>query len=52
VASGENGPDIRPVVMVGDDLLRVFREGKDAAEQADPPEISWVPPSIRSRTNR
>jgi len=32
VASGENGPDIRPVVMVGDDLLRVFREGKDAAE--------------------
>jgi len=43
VASGENGPDIRPVVMVGDDLLRVFREGKDAAEQADPPEISLGP---------
>ena len=29
--------------MVGDDLLRVFREGKDAAEQADPPEISLGP---------
>ena len=37
VASGEIGPDLRPAVMVGDDLLRVFQEGKDAAEQADPP---------------
>jgi hypothetical protein len=43
VASGENGPDLRPVVMVGDDLLRVFQEGKDAAEQVDPPEISLGP---------
>ena len=39
VASGEN-PPVRPAVLVGDDLLRIFQEGKDAAEQADPPEIS------------
>ncbi len=26
--------------MLGDDLLRIFQEGKDAAEQANPPEIS------------
>jgi hypothetical protein len=31
---------VRPAVLVGDDLLRIFQEGKDAAEQADPPEIS------------
>ena len=31
---------MRPAVLVGDDLLRIFQEGKDAAEQADPPEIS------------
>src|SRR4029453_8451089 len=43
VASGENGLDVRPAVMVGDDLLRVFQEGKDAAEQADPPEITLGP---------
>ena len=43
VASGEIGPDVRPAVMVGDDLLRVFQEGKDAAEQADPPEIGLGP---------
>ena len=43
VASGEIGPDLRPAVMVGDDLLRVFQEGKDAAEQADPPDISLGP---------
>jgi hypothetical protein len=40
VASGENSPGVRPAVMIGDDLLRVFQEGKDAAEQADPPELS------------
>ena len=40
VAGGENSPGVRPAVMIGDDLLRVFQEGKDAAEQADPPEIS------------
>ena len=40
VASGENSPAVRPAVMAGDDLLRIFQEGKDAAEQADPPEIS------------
>ena len=43
VASGQTGPDIQPAVMVGDDLIRVFQEGKDAAEQADPPEISLGP---------
>ena len=43
VASGENAPTIRPAVMVGDDLLRVFQEAKDAAEQVDPPEISLGP---------
>jgi hypothetical protein len=39
VASGEDSK-VRPAVLVGDDLLRIFQEGKDAAEQADPPEIS------------
>jgi len=42
-ASGENAPPIRPAIMVGEDLLRVFQEGKDAAEQVDPPEISLGP---------
>jgi hypothetical protein len=40
VASGQTVPDLQPAVMIGDDLIRVFQEGKDAAEQADPPEIS------------
>ena len=40
VASGENSPGVHPAVMMGDDLLRIFQEGKDAAEQAAPPEIS------------
>ena len=39
VASGEDSK-VRPAVLVGDDLLRIFQEGKDAAEQVDPPEIS------------
>ena len=39
VASGEDSK-VRPAVLVGDDLLRIFQEGKDAAEQADPAEIS------------
>ena len=39
VASGEDSK-VRPAVLVGDDLLRIFQEGKDAAEQAAPPEIS------------
>lgn len=43
VTSGEMVPNIRPAVLVGDDLLRMFQEGKDAAEQADPPEISLGP---------
>jgi hypothetical protein len=38
-ASGEDSK-VRAAVLVGDDLLRIFQEGKDAAEQADPPEIS------------
>ena len=38
-ASGEDSR-VRPAILVGDDLLRIFQEGKDAAEQADPPEIS------------
>ena len=40
VASGEDSRAVRPAVLVGDDLLRIFQEAKDAAEQADPPEIS------------
>jgi hypothetical protein len=40
VASGENSQAVRPTVLVGDDLLRIFQDGKDAAEQVDPPEIS------------
>jgi hypothetical protein len=40
VASSENPSAVHPAVLVGDDLLRIFQEGKDAAEQADPPEIS------------
>jgi uncharacterized protein YbjT (DUF2867 family) len=40
VASGENSPGVRPAIMIGDDLIRIFQEGKDAAEQADPPELS------------
>ena len=43
VASGENFATVRPAAMVGDDLLRIFQEGKDAAEQVDPPEISLGP---------
>jgi hypothetical protein len=43
VASGENASNVRPAIMVGDDLLRIFQEGKDAAEQVDPPEISLGP---------
>ncbi|MGH7303144.1 MAG: hypothetical protein ACRELZ_07635 [Candidatus Rokuibacteriota bacterium] len=38
VASGENSQTPRPTVLVGDELLRIFQEGKDAAEQMDPPE--------------
>ncbi len=40
VASGEDSKTVRPAVLVADDLLRIFQEAKDAAEQADPPEIS------------
>jgi hypothetical protein len=43
VTSAENIPTIRPAVMVADELLRVFQEGKDAAEQEAPPEISLGP---------
>jgi hypothetical protein len=37
--SGEKPQAVRPTVLIGDDLLRIFQEGKDAAEQVDPPEI-------------
>jgi hypothetical protein len=40
VASGEQSQGVRPAVLVGDELLRIFQEGKDAAEQVDPPELS------------
>jgi hypothetical protein len=43
VTSGEMVSNIRPAVLVGDELIRVFQEGKDAAEQVDPPEISLGP---------
>ena len=43
VTSGEMVPNVQPAVLVGDDLIRMFQEGKDAAEQADPPEISLGP---------
>jgi len=39
-ASGGHSQTVRPTVLVGDDLLRIFQEGKDAAAQVDPPEIS------------
>src|SRR5205807_2373370 len=39
-ASVENPSAVRAAVLVGDGLLRIFEEGKDGAEQADPPEIS------------
>jgi len=37
---GESSQPVRPTVLVGDDLLRIFQESKDAAEQADPHEQS------------
>jgi hypothetical protein len=40
VASAENSQPLRPAVLIGDDLLRIFQEGKDAAQQVDPPETS------------
>ena len=40
VGSGENSQPVRPAILVGDDLLRIFQEGKDAAEQVDPRELS------------
>jgi hypothetical protein len=40
VGSGESSQPVRPAVLVGDDLLRIFQEGKDAAEQVDPRELS------------
>jgi hypothetical protein len=54
-ASGEGSAPVRPTVLVGEDLLRIFQEGKDAAEQADPHEQSLgtafdpqQPPPIQS----
>jgi len=54
VGSGENSQAVRPAVLVGDDVLRIFQEAKDAAEQVDPPEISLgtafdpQPPPVQS----
>jgi hypothetical protein len=31
---------VRPTVLAGDDLIRIFQEGKDAAETLAPPENS------------
>jgi hypothetical protein len=31
---------VRPTVLAGDDLIRIFQEGKDVAENLDPPENS------------
>ena len=41
VASGQTAPDLQPAVMVGDDLIRVFQEGKDVAEAETP--VTLVP---------
>jgi len=40
----------RPAVMLGDDLLRIFQEGKDAAEQANPPRSASHAFDPRSRS--
>ena len=40
IAHGGDAKAMRPAVLVGDDLLRIFQEGKDAEQQVDPPEIS------------
>jgi hypothetical protein len=39
-SGGDDAKAMRPAVLAGDDLLRIFQEGKDAEEQVDPPEIS------------
>jgi hypothetical protein len=39
-SGGDDARAMRPAVLVGDDLLRIFQEGKDAEEQVNPPEIS------------
>jgi len=39
-SGGDDARAMRPAVLVGDDLLRIFQEGKDAEQQVDPPEIS------------
>jgi len=39
-SSGESPQPVRPTVLIGDDLLRIFQEGKDAAERTDPHEVS------------
>ncbi len=39
-ARGDDAQPVTATVLVGDDLLRIFQEGKDAAEQVDPHEVS------------
>jgi len=48
MAGAENRSTRQPVVGLTD-LLRVFQEGKDAAEQVDPPEIGLGPGFDRER---
>jgi hypothetical protein len=48
MVGAENPPARQPVVGLAD-LLRVFQEGKDAAEQIDPPEVGLGPAFERER---
>jgi hypothetical protein len=48
MAGAENPATRQPVAGLAD-LLRVFQEGKDAAEQVDPPEIGLGPAFERER---
>jgi hypothetical protein len=48
MVGAENPPARQPAVGLAD-LLRVFQEGKDAAEQIDPPEVGLGPAFERER---
>jgi hypothetical protein len=48
MAGAENRPTRQPAAGLAD-LLRVFQEGKDAAEQVDPPEVGLGPAFERER---
>jgi hypothetical protein len=49
IMAGAENPSTRQPVAGLADLLRVFQEGKDAAEQVDPPEIGLGPAFERER---